>query len=243
MFKEGRYSNTLTVLLVIVMIAIIILLIFLGINVFNKYNILKDAEDAASGFNDKVPDVDFDEGLYDDAIGNYEPTNNTLNNGITGGNALANLVNPGTSSGSSGSGSSSSGLTYKGFPMIGTITISKTDVNLPILAKVSKESIEVSVAKQYGPDLNQPGNVVIIGHNYRNGLFFSNNKKLEVGDKINIKDRNGITLTYTIYSKFETDENDASFYDRDTNGKCEITLSTCTDNDATRRLILLARAE
>ena len=242
MFKEGRYSNTLTVLLVIVMIAIIILLVFLGLSVFNKFNITKETGEGVGMFDNAVPDVDYDEGLYDDVVVNYNPTNNTVSNGIIGGNALANLVNPGITSGSDDSGSSN-GLTYKGFPMIGTITISKTDVNLPILAKVSKESIEVSVAKQYGTDLNQPGNVVIIGHNYRNGLFFSNNKKLEVGDKINIKDRHGITLTYTIYSKFETNENDASFYDRDTNGKCEITLSTCTDNDATKRLIILARAE
>lgn len=240
MFKEGKYSNVLTVFLVIVMIAIIILLGFLGVNVFNKYRITKETGEGVEMFDNSVPSVDWEDELYGGSSQNYF---NSVSNNIIGGNALANLITPETSTGSNGGSGGSSELTYKGFPMIGTITISKTDVNLPILAKVSKESIEASVAKQYGADLNQPGNVVIIGHNFRNGLFFSNNKKLEVGDKIKIKDRNGTTLTYTIYSKFETDEGDASFYDRDTNGKCEITLSTCTDNDATRRLIILARAE
>ena len=42
----------------------------------------------------------------------------------------------------------------------------------------------------YGAGINQAGNTVIIGHNYRNGLFFSNNKKLNNGDKIYITDNN-----------------------------------------------------
>lgn len=237
MFGDNKYSNVLTVFLVIVIILILILLIFLGINVYNKYYITKETSDGVASFNNRVPDMDFDEGLYNSTTDDY-------NNNIIDGNALANLLDTNSNSNSgSSSGGNSDGLYYKGFPMIGTIEIPKTDVNLPILANVSKESIEVSVAKQYGPDLNQPGNVVIIGHNFRNGLFFSDNKKLAVGDKIYIKDRNGIKLTYTIYSKFETDSGDASFYNRDTNGKCEITLSTCTDNDTNKRLILLARAE
>ena len=94
----------------------------------------------------------------------------------------------------------------------------------------------------YGAGINQVGNTVIIGHNYRNGLFFSNNQRLNVGDKVYITDNSRNTLTYTIYDKFETTPEDADFYSRDTDGKPEITLSTC-NNDSSRRLILLARAE
>lgn len=158
------------------------------------------------------------------------------------GDPLANLINPSTNN-TNGSSSDSETLYYKGFVMIGTIQIPKTNVDLPILGTVSKGALEASVIMQYGAGLNQPGNSVIIGHNYRNGLFFSNNKNLEVGDKVHIKDQTGTTLTYTIYSKFETDENDASFFDRDTGGRPEITLSTCTDNNPQRRIILLARAD
>lgn len=133
---------------------------------------------------------------------------------------------------------------YKGYVMLGYITIPKTKVKEPILDTVTPETLNIAVATLYpsNPQLNEPGNVVIIGHNYRNGTFFSNNKKLVVGDKLQIKDNSGRELTYTIYEKFETSENDTSFYNRDTNGAVEVTLSTCTD-DVKARIIILARVE
>ena len=76
--------------------------------------------------------------------------------------------------------------TYKGFGVLGTMEIPTTSLEYPILEKVTKKSIETAVAFLYGSGINQPGNSVIIGHNYRNGLFFSNNKKLNIGDKIYI---------------------------------------------------------
>lgn len=128
--------------------------------------------------------------------------------------------------------------------MIGYITIPKTNVKEPILDIVTPESLNKAVAVIYpsNPKLNEPGNVVIIGHNYRNGKFFSDNKKLEIGDKIKIKDTTGKELVYTIYQKFETTDQDTSFYNRDTNGAIEITLSTCTD-DVKARIIILAKVE
>ena len=138
--------------------------------------------------------------------------------------------------------SSETKKTYKGFGMLGTMEIPATNFKYPVLEKVTKKSIETAVAFQWGAGLNQPGNSVIIGHNYRNGMFFSNNKKLKNGDKIYITDNSGKKLTYTIYDKFETSDTDTSFYQRDTGGKAEVTLSTCTD-DSKARLIILAKAE
>jgi len=128
--------------------------------------------------------------------------------------------------------------------MLGYITIPKTNVKEPILDTVTPESLNTAVATLYpsNPQLNQPGNVVIIGHNYKNGQFFSNNKKLAIGDKLSIKDNSGKELTYTIYEIFETTEQDTSFYNRNTNGAIEVTLSTCTD-DAKARTIILARVQ
>ena len=128
--------------------------------------------------------------------------------------------------------------------MLGYITIPKTGVKEPILDTVTPETLNTAVATLYpsNPQLNEPGNVVIIGHNYKNGTFFSNNKKLSVGDKLQIRDNSGRELIYTIYEKFETSENDTSFYNRDTNGAVEVTLSTCTD-DVKARIIILARVE
>ena len=45
---------------------------------------------------------------------------------------------------------------------------------------------------------------------------------------------------YVIYKKYQTDSNDFSYATRTTNGKREISVSTCTD-DSSARLILWAK--
>ncbi len=95
---------------------------------------------------------------------------------------------------------------------------------------------------QSGANLNYPGNTVIIGHNYRNGLFFGDNDKLDINDSVFITDvKTGSKVEYKIYKKFITAEEDTSFYNRNTDGNKEITLVTCKKNDNSYRLVLLAR--
>ena len=139
-------------------------------------------------------------------------------------------------------GISSTKKTYKGFNVVGTIEIPKISLKYPILEKVTKKSIEVAVAVIYGTGPNEVSNTTIMGHNYRNGLFFSNLKKLSNGDKIYITDLNGNKVTYTIYNKYETTPEDADYMTRNTNGAREISLSTCTD-DSSARLIIWAKAD
>lgn len=171
---------------------------------------------------------------------NSNTTNEVENTTITNpyGNTVDNTINNNSDSGNSNNGSNK--VYYKGFVMEGKISIPRTGLECPILENATKPAIEVAVGIQFGPGLNQVGNTVIAGHNYRNGLFFSNNKKIKVGDKIHIKDTTGITVQYTVYSIFETTAEDASYINRDTNGAREITLYTCTD-DGNRRLIILAK--
>ena len=224
---ESKYSKVLTVILIIVIVAILGLLGFLAYDYIQNYVISTDASEFVDNFKGEV--------------GATDPNNETPNDNTTNSNnesAFDNIQNPNTNT----SGSNSKPM-YKGFGMLGTMEIPKINFSYPVLDKVTKKSIETSVAFLYGSGLNQPGNSVIIGHNYRNGLFFSNNKKLNVGDKIYVTDNSGTQLTYTIYDKFETGQDDADFYQRDTGGKPELTLSTCTDRDTTKRLIILARIE
>ena len=218
---ESKYSKVLTVILAIVIIAIIGLLGFLAFQYYQNYVLSNDAAKEVDNFNGEV---------------GAEYNTNTTN--------TTNDTNPFDQITSNDSSSTSSGTkkTYKGFGMLGTMEIPATNFKYPVLEKVTKKSIETAVAFQWGAGLNQPGNSVIIGHNYRNGMFFSNNKKLKNGDKIYITDNSGKKLTYTIYDKFETSDTDTSFYQRDTGGKAEVTLSTCTD-DSKARLIILAKAE
>ena len=221
---ESKYNKLLTVILVIVVLAIIGLLAYLGFSFFSEK---ADTDDAAAfvdnyNFDDNEPEENNPE----------EPENPDEDNP---------LEQTGEEGGTGGS-SSTSKKTYKGYTVNGTMKIPKIGFSYPVLERVTKSSIETSVAILYGAGLNQVGNTVIIGHNYRNGQFFSNNKKLTNGDKIYITDYEGKQKTYVIYNKFETTPEDTSFYQRDTNGKAEITLSTCTD-DSSARLIIFAREE
>lgn len=224
---ESKYSKVLTILLVIVIIAIVGLLGFLAYDYYQNYAISTDAKDFVDNFQGEISD-----------------TQNTTNTDNTTGNvSTEDPFNAIETTNTSGSGNSSTSKpTYKGFGMLGTLEIPAIDFEYPVLEKVTPKSIETAVAFSYGVGLNQPGNTVIVGHNYRNGLFFSNNKRLQIGDKLYVTDLNKNRLSYTIYNKFETDANDASFYQRDTGGVPEVTLSTCTD-DSSARLIIFARAD
>lgn len=218
---ESKYSKVLTVILVIVIVAIVGLLGFLAYDYYQNYIITKDTSDFVDNFQGDLTDGEATDDGTSASTG--ENPFDQIQDATTGGNG-------------------SSKPTYKGFGVLGTIEIPVINLKYPVLEKVTKKSIETSVAFLYGAGLNQPGNSVIIGHNYRNGLFFSNNKKLNVGDKIYITDNSGTKLTYTIYNKFETTPEDTSFYQRDTGGKPEVTLSTCTD-DSKARLIIFAKTE
>ena len=124
----------------------------------------------------------------------------------------------------------------------GRIQIPKTKVDYPVLESVTKKSLEVAVGIAYGPGLNEVGNTIIYGHNYRNDLFFSKNKTLSNGDRILITDQMNNTITYIIYNIYQTDPSDASFFTRDTQGRREISLQTCTD-DSKARIIIWAAEE
>ena len=156
---ESKYNKVLTVVLVIVAVAIIGLLGFLGYDYYQKYFITKDTSDFVDNF-------EGDESISEDNNTNSEENNSDEN-------PLDQIEGTTT-------GSGTTKTMYKGFVVVGTMEIPKTNFKYPVLEKVTKKSIETAVAFLYGSGINQPGNSVIIGHNYRNGLFFSNNKKLNI---------------------------------------------------------------
>lgn len=215
---ESKYSKVLTVLLIIVIVGILGLLGYLAYEYYQNYVISTDANQFVDDFQGEISDGEEDKNTVDTSDENpfdQIETTNTVG-GIS--------------------------KTYKGFGVLGTIEIPSINLKYPVLDKVTPKSIETAVAFLYGTGLNKPGNSVIIGHNYRNGLFFSNLKKVNIGEKIYITDLEGNRQEYNIYNKFEAAENDTSFYQRDTGGKPEITLSTCTD-DSSARIIIFGRIE
>ncbi|MCI8640728.1 MAG: sortase [Clostridia bacterium] len=222
---ESRYSKVLTVILIIIIIAIVGLLGFLAYDYIKKSNNTKQASDFVENYEGDISTGDNSE--QENEIGNVvldeslqeEPSQNTSGN--------------------------SRKKKYKGYTVAGTIKIPSINVEYPILEEITTSSLDLAVAVIHpgdgGDRLNKPGNVVIAGHNYRNGTLFSNVKKLSNGAKIYITDYTGKTLTYEVYNKFEANEIDTSFYDRDTNGLAEVTLSTCTDASNDIRTIVFAK--
>lgn len=124
---------------------------------------------------------------------------------------------------------------------IGRIYIPKINVDYPILSETTTELLKISPCKFWGADPNKVGNFCIVGHNYRNNLFFSKVPTLEYGDIIEITDLSGNTMQYSVYDKYQVDPNDTSCTTQLTNGRTEITIITCT-NDSKQRVIVKATA-
>ena len=124
---------------------------------------------------------------------------------------------------------------------IATINIPKIGVNYPILSETTTELLKIAPCKFWGADPNKAGNFCIVGHNYRNNLFFSKVPTLEYGDIIEITDLSGKTVKYSVYDKYQVDPSDTSCTSQLTNGRTEITIITCTD-DSKQRVIVKATA-
>ena len=222
---ESKYSKILTIILVVVIVAIIILLGFLAYDYMNKFSSTKQASD-----------------FVEDYQGNIT-TSEESNTDSSQENIVLDSTNEVPITDSSSTSGSTGKKKYKGYTVVGTMKIPAINLEYPIFEEITTKALETGLIALYpnGDNINQVGNTVIIGHNYRTGMFFSNLKKLSNGAKIYIKDFRGTTLTYEFYNKFEAAATDTSFYTRDTNGLAEITLSTCTDASNDQRTILFAK--
>lgn len=237
---NSKYSKVLTIILIVAIVIIIGLLIFVGVDWYKAYSTGKDTQNSLEQFNSYIEN-------QNNAQNNNNIANNTNNiNQIQDNNIVeepnGNIVEEPSSNTNNNGNTSSGGLTYKGIKVAGVIQIPKTKVKYNVLNDPSAKALEVGITIIYGPGLNQTGNTVLAGHNYRNGTFFSNNNKLSSGDKIYITDLSGKKVSYTIYKKYKTDPNDFSYATRSTNGKREISLTTCTD-DSSARIIIWAKED
>lgn len=127
---------------------------------------------------------------------------------------------------------------------IATINIPKLDWDepYPILDHWSNDLLKIAPCKFHGADPNEVGNFCIVGHNYRNSLFFSKVPTLENGDSIEITDNYGRKINYIVYDKHVVNEDNTKDTSQVTHGKKEITIITCT-NDSKNRVIVKAREE
>lgn len=128
---------------------------------------------------------------------------------------------------------------YK-YRSLATISIPKINLNYPILegetmsVEETDSLLKISPCKFWGGNVNEVGNYCIVGHNYRNQLFFSKVPTLEVGDTFTISELSGREVTYKIYDKYTVEPQNVSCTSQLTGGKKEVTLITCTDNSEFR---------
>lgn len=216
--KKSGYDIFLTIFLVILTIGVVATAGYLVYKYYEKYKINKDANEVINQFDDEIAKRnEVEEQPAEEP--EEEPEEETGTRGILG--------DP---------------INYGGYTVDGKLEMPSVNLQYPVLSQMTDaNAIEVSVAIQYGVGLNNVGNTVIIGHNYRNGLFFGSNKNMQIGDSVFITDwATGVRREYKIYDKFTTEESDTSFYQRDTEGTREVSLVTCQSNNS-YRLVILAR--
>ena len=231
---SNKYSNILTMLLVIFIVAIIGIIGYFGYDLLNSKSVNDNAQSTLEEFEKSVKR----ETISKEPAVNNTTENTAVVNPLDQLNQMTDTQNTVTEE-----AQEPEKVYMEGYEVKGRIQIPKTGVDYPVLAEVTKKSLEIAVGIAYGPGLNEVGNTIIFGHNYRNGLFFSDNKKLANGDKILITDQMGQTVTYSIYNIYQTTPSDAEYFKRDTEGRREISLQTCTDDSSARIIIWAAEVQ
>lgn len=226
---DNRFNKILTIIIIISLIGLFIVMGFWGYDIFQKYYIRNGAEDAVGEFDKKISEIDEQ---------NTTENNQTENNE----NLVSNTNSSKGNSASTGTKKSTKyvQMKYRGFDVAGKIEIPRTKLKYPVLSVATLSSMKVSIGIVYGPGLNQVGNTVLMGHNYRNGALFSNNSKLNIGDYVYITDITGKKIRYVIYNKYITATTDFDYAIRNTEGRREISMASCTD-DSKSRLIIWAK--
>ena len=128
---------------------------------------------------------------------------------------------------------------YKGYDVLAKLEIPKINLETYVI-NFSENALNVSVTKFWGKKPNEVGNFCVAGHNFKNKNMFHNLKKLEVGDKVILKDNDIGCVEYEIYNIYTVVPEDVSCLSQNTEGRKEVTLITCT-NDSKRRIIIKSR--
>lgn len=123
-----------------------------------------------------------------------------------------------------------------GYKVLGQIIIKDLNIEQYILNLPEDNALKSGVVKLYGASLNSHGNFCIAGHNYEG--VFKDIEKLNVGDKIIIKDARATEYEYKVtnVSTVDPDNLECLLQNKD---KVEITLITCSTG-ATSRVIVKA---
>lgn len=125
------------------------------------------------------------------------------------------------------------------YEVLGQLVIEKIGVTKNVLNISENASLKLSIAKLYGPNLNDSGNFCISGHNWNNML--KRLSEMQVGDTFYMVNRETkARVNYKIYDMYTCVPEDLSCLNQNHDGKREVTLITCNPGGLTR-LICKAR--
>lgn len=126
-------------------------------------------------------------------------------------------------------------LESKSEAYFGKIKIDKINLEYTVFNSYDENLLKISPCKFSGNDVNNMGNITIVGHNYNDDKFFGRLSELKIKDKIKIISLDNKEYEYTIYDIFETEANDTSVLKN--NKYYELTLITC-NNINKKRLVI-----
>ena len=125
------------------------------------------------------------------------------------------------------------------YEVVGQLVIEKIGVKRNILAICDDPALDLSIAKLYGPEVNEPGNFCVCGHRETMLKTLDTLKKDDTLYMINKKTKTKVN--YKIYKVYECSPYDLSCLDQNEDGKREVTIITCTPSGA-KRVVCKARA-
>lgn len=144
---KSKYGIFLNVLLIILAILAIIIIGYIAYDHISHYILTKEAEEAANLFESQFANINNDENEEQNAIivdiaNNEVVENQQVEEPITNITAPNTIVN-------------TSGATYKGYKVVGSIEILKTNIKYPVVDTITPNAIAVAVTAIYGPGLNE----------------------------------------------------------------------------------------
>lgn len=124
-----------------------------------------------------------------------------------------------------------------GYSVIAKVSIEKLELELPILSQATDDALKLAPCLFIGPqNPNDVGNMVITGHNNKDGSQFGRLKELKEGDIVTLMDKWGDTFTYEVYD-IETIKPDDMASLEEYEGERALALVTCTSNGNSRLLL------
>ena len=235
--------KSIPLILILVSITLIIILTIFSFNIYATYNNESENQNITTDTNKKNNNIISENILQ--VILNIEETNNeeqTIsaaegevienNEVITQNNNINTEIK-----------TAANGEKYS---IIGNLNIPSLRIQYPILSSTSEALLKISVNKYWGVNPNEVGNMVILGHNYKDSRFFGKLVNIQKGAVIQVTDSSGRTLDYKVYETGIIDPYDTACTSQLTNGHTDVTLITCYyvngNAHATKRFYAKARA-